>query len=388
MDYSRYKKMDISQVGMGCYALSGAYGGTDISTYKKVLLHARKHGVNYFDTAPAYGPKAERILGKIIKPDREEMYVSTKVGMKNEIEPILSYEHVISSCENSLRELDTDYIDFYFVHYADINTPIEETLNALQDLQSDGKIVHYGISHLSQENASSYFKKGNIGAVMMELSPVARSALDTLLPICRDEGIAGIAFSVTGRGVLTGRYNRNSSFQDIDIRNIDPLFKYTRSESALRIVDELKELGKKYDKTPVQIAIRWVLSQPGIVCALTGPSKKEHLEENIGGSGWEIYHEDMDHIDDVLKREDDFLDREEPRLIKSILSNPLPNDSSEAISQLVYVLEVAAQRNMAKESQILPIFQKLWSLKKEGADDTESFESIKGSINNILNLHL
>ena len=386
MDYNRFKKMDISQIGMGCYALSGAYGGTDITTYKKVLLYARKQGINYFDTAPSYGSKAERTLGEVIKPDREEVYVSTKIGLKNDLTPILSYEHVISSCDNSLRELNTDHIDFYFVHYADANTPIEETLNALKDLKSDGKIAHYGISHLSQEDVISYVKKGKITSVMMELSPVARSATDTLLPLCRDEGIAGIAFSVTGRGILSGRYDRNHSFQETDIRNMDPLFRYTRLESALRILDELKELGNKYQKTPVQVAIRWVLSQPGITCALTGPSKQEHLRENIGGSGWELFSEDLTYINHILKREDGILEDEEPRLMKTILNDPLPKDSSEAISRLVYVLEIAAQRKMAKESQILPIFQQLWCLKKEGAKKMELFEDIKGSIYNVLEL--
>ncbi len=384
MNYKKYKHMEISQVGMGCYALSGAYGDTDPRAYKKVLEYAFELGVNYFDTAQSYGKIAERTLGEVIKPFREEVCISTKIGMKDGIIPSLSYDHVVKACHRSLETLGTDYIDFYLVHYADPNTPVQETVNALEDLKGDGKIIEYGLSHLSVEDVQDYIRKGDPGMAMMELSAVARTSRNELLPIYVKNNIGSAAFSVTGRGVLSGNYGKECVFQKGDIRSMDPLFHPSQLESALRVVERLKELGRKYDKTPVQTAMGWVLSQPGIVTALTGPSRKEHLEENVGASGWSINKEDLVALDEFFKDEDEYLAREEPLVIKEILTKPLPEDTSAALSDLVYSLECAVTNDIATEKEVLPIFYSLLELRNSGKLTSDKLTEIQSSIRQIL----
>ncbi len=384
MNYNKYKHMDISEIGMGCYALSGAYGEVEPRAYKKVLRHAYELGVNYFDTAQSYGKKAERTTGEVIKPFREEVCISTKIGMKNGMKPVLSYEHVIAACDKSLEDLATDYIDFYLVHYADPNTPVQETIDALDDLKADGKIVEYGVSHISVDDARSYMDKGDLGIALLELSAVARSSKDELLPMYSKKDIGSIAFSVTGRGILTGNYGKDSEFDSSDIRNMDPLFHHTRLESAMRVVEKLREMGLKYDKTPVQMAIRWVLSHTCIVSALTGSSRKEHLLENIGASGWRIRREDLTELEVFLKREDEYLAQEEPRVIRRILTTPLSEDTSGAFLDLVYTLECAVTSNMVVEKDVLPIFYRLLGLKKDGDFTSSDLREIQSSIRTVI----
>ncbi len=127
----------------------------------------------------------------------------------------------------------------------------------------------------------------------MELSAVTRTSREELLPLCNTYDVAGIAFSTTGRGILTGKYGSNTEFEPGDMRNVDPLFQRARLESALRIKECFKQLAQCYGATSVQMAIAWVLAQDGIVCALTGTSKIEHLEENLGASGLRIKRTDL-----------------------------------------------------------------------------------------------
>jgi len=140
--YRKYKDFTVSEVGIGCYALSGVYGAKDVKKFKQMLNHAYELGINFFDTADAYGD-AERILGEAIKPYRKDVYIATKVGIKEGLKPTLSGKYVKTACEKSLERLQTDHIDLYQVHFDDPDTPVEETVGVLEELVSDGKIGHY-----------------------------------------------------------------------------------------------------------------------------------------------------------------------------------------------------------------------------------------------------
>ena len=385
MDYNDFKGMKISKIGMGCYALSGSYGSVDKSHYKKVLKKAHDLGVNFFDTADTYGDEAEEILGEVVKPFRDEVYISTKVGIREGVKPNLSYDYVKKACQDSLDRLQTDYIDFYLIHFNDPENPKEETIKALEELKDEGKIRHYGVSHISKDNLKEYLDKGNVSVAMMELNAAARTAKNELLPLLKQYDTGGLAFSVTGRGILTGKYGSRPDFEEGDLRRIDPLYKRARLESSLRILDKLKGIGKKYDKTPVQVAIQWVLSQPGIVCALTGPSKIEHLEENIGGSGWTLSADDFDELEYFLEQEDIRLEKEEPSLVKEILYDPLPDDKSKAYTDLIYAIETAITHEMMEQDQVMPYFRRLLSLERspEGLEK-EQLEEVQVKLRDFL----
>lgn len=220
----------------------------------------------------------------------------------------------------------------------------------------------------------------------MELSAVARHSLHELLPLCREKNIAAIAFSVTGRGILTGNINKSTAFSQGDIRNLDPLFKRERFESALRTLELFESLGAKYGKSPVQVAVAWVLNQPGVVCALTGPSSLEHLEENIGGSGWQLEELDLKDLEHFFIEEDTQLEQEQKVSIRSLLTGPSPADPDVAFQDLVYVCETAILIGMASEGEVIPIFRVLFALRErlESVDVRPQLQDLKRKIKVII----
>jgi aryl-alcohol dehydrogenase-like predicted oxidoreductase len=364
MHYRTHKGLNISEIGIGCYGLSGAYGPVDAEETKQVLLRAYELGVNFFDTAEAYG-NAEQILGEVVKPFRKEVVIATKVGVREGIEPNLSASYISSACEESLRSLGMEYIDLYQVHFDDPKTPIEETVVALEELVQAGKIRYYGLGHLPVDRVKAYFQAGNVFSVLMELSAVARQARDGLLPLCGENGVGAIAFSVTGRGLLTGTYSPGHKFDPGDIRNFDPLFQRERFESGLRVAAKMREIGIHYRKSAVQVAIAWVLAQPGVICALTGSSSLPHLQENLGASGLRLAEQDIVDLEAFFEQEDKWLVNEQMTSVRRILNQPLPADATQAFTELVYVIETAVLLNLVSEEKVMPIFQELYPLHKK-----------------------
>ena len=219
----------------------------------------------------------------------------------------------------------------------------------------------------------------------MELSAVARNSREKLLPLCRTYGVGAIAFSVTGRGLLTGRFQKRKVFESGDIRNIDPLFQRERFQSGLRVAEKLAKVGRGYGKTPAQVAIAWVLSQPEVICALTGSSTIGHLEENVGGSGWLLSSEDLKDLELFFKQDDVWLEREQRSSIRQVLSKPMPKESSKAFVNLVYVIETAILLGLTSEKEVLPIFRELYGIRKTLDEDARSkLENIRKRLRSIM----
>jgi aryl-alcohol dehydrogenase-like predicted oxidoreductase len=366
MQYRTHRGESLSEIGFGCYALSGAYGQRDPERFLALIQRAYDLGVTFFDTADIYGP-AEEVLGQAVAPFRDQVWIASKVGWGPEQRPDCSPGHVRASCEASLQRLETDYLDLYQIHFHDPDTPIEEAVGALGDLKSAGKIRYYGLGHLPPDQMAGYIAAGEVLSALTELSAVARSALERRVPLCRDTGVGVIAFSVTGRGLLTGKIGPGHTFEQCDIRRIDPLFQRERLASGLRVLEKLKDLGARYGKTPVQVAIAWVLAQPAVVCALTGPSTIPHLEENLGGSGWALEAEDLVVLERFFDAEDDRLQREQIRALQSILTGDL--ETNGAFADLVYVLETLVDRGFVPEEEIMPVYGRLMPLRKQPAVD-------------------
>lgn len=380
MEYRNHKGIALSEIGIGCYSLAGVYGKKDVKEFKNMLNRAHELGVTFFDTAEGYGD-AEHILGEVIKGYREDVIIATKVGVREGIKPNLTYEYIEDACNQSLERLQTDYIDLYQVHFDDPETPVEETVNAFDGLVTEGKIRYYGVGHLPADKVDTYCRTGNVFSLLMELSAVSRTSKKKLLPLCQKYKVGGIAFSTTGRGLLTGKYN-DLTFESGDLRSMDPLFQRENFESALKIVKKFEELGKKYEKTPVQVAVAWVLSQPGIICALVGPSTVAHLEEDIGGSGWSLSPEDHVELEALFTKEDAWLKKEQSQSVRRILSHELPQEFSKGFTDLVYVLETAMLLELASEEEIVPVFYELFALQKK--PDTAHLEVIQKKLSNIL----
>ncbi len=364
MYYRSHKGLKLSEIGIGCYSLSGAYGQKDPGEFQNMLLRAYELGVTFFDTADAYGD-AEKILGDTVQPFREEVFIATKVGVKEKTRPVLSQAYLQSACEDSLDRLGTDYIDLYQIHFDDPNTPVEETIAALESLIDQGKIRNYGLGHLSLERAETYLQQGDVFSVLMELSAVAQDSYQELQPLCHDQQAAIIAFSITGRGLLAGKFKEPPTFEEDDIRNIDPLFQRERFEFGMRVMEKLARVGKRHNKTPAQTAISWVLSQEDVICALTGPSTVSHLEENLGGSGWQFNPDELEEINSVITREEMTANRKARSNVDRILANPLLEDSHNAFTDLIYAIETAIRLDLVDESQVLTIFYDLYDLRKK-----------------------
>ena len=376
------KGVEVSEVGVGCYSLAGVYGKKDVTIFKKMLERAFELGVNFFDTAEGYG-NAERVLGETVKSYREDVLIATKVGVKEGVKPNLQDAYIRNACEESLTQLQTDYIDVYQVHFDDLETPVEETVNALDNLVDEGKILHYGLGHLPGEKVEEYCQEGNVFSILMELSAVSRHSRKTLLPLCSQYGTGGIAFSTAGRGLLTGKI-RKPEFDSDDLRSIDPLFQRENFESGLRIVEKFKELGKEYTRTPVQVALAWVLSQKGIISALTGPSTIRHLEENVGGSGWSLSSQHLQELETLFIQEDTQLRTEQLVSVKKLVTEELPGDFSKAFTDLVYVVETIITQGWAEEKDILPLFYELFALQE--THDRAKLKIIQENLRDTINL--
>ena len=362
MQYRETRGWRISVIGLGCYALSGAYGPVDVEAFAGTIRAAYEAGVNFFDTAESYGA-AEEFLGQILAPFRDEVYIATKLPAGSG-QPDLSDRAIREACDDSLQRLGTDLIDLYQVHFDDPRTPVLETVTALEGLVQAGKIRRFGVGHLPADRVEDYAQASELFSVLMELSPVARAASRSHLPVCIKHDLAAIAFSVTGRGILTGRYGSQHPFSEGDIRRMDPLFQRERYESAVRVRAYLGELGRAYGCSSVQMGIAWVLAQPQVACALTGTSSPEHLAENLAAAEIELDETDLADLNRFLDDEEARLTALQGETIRQLLSDPLSADPEMAFNDLLYVLETAVTLGGVSESDIMPAFQELFTLRK------------------------
>ena len=380
MKYRHHDGETLSEIGLGCYALSGAYGHADPDAFARVIHRAFELGVTFFDTADIYGA-AEMVLGEAVRPFRDEIMIATKVGAGTDGKPDCSAAHVISSCEASLEHLGTTTIDLYQIHFNDPQTPVSETLSALEALQASGKIRHYGVGHMPLDRLSAYLGAGHVFSVLVELSAAARDARREVLPICRKEGVGVLAFSVTGRGLLSGKIGPEHPFDEGDIRHIDALFQRERFRSGLRIAGMLEAMGERHGRTPVQIAIAWVLAQQGIVCALTGTTSPAHLEENLAVSGWSLPPDELDKLERFLTAEDARLHNAQIEQATMILTEPLR--SKDAMTDLVYVLETLVELRLADENEVLPLFQRLLACRRaDGEHSKRAMQALHSELGN------
>jgi aryl-alcohol dehydrogenase-like predicted oxidoreductase len=350
-----------------------------------MLLHAVHAGVTFFDTADTYGDLAEELLGEVVRPYRHLVRLATKVGIRGGQKPDLSRKAVFQACEGSLRRLQTDCIDLYQVHFDDPSTPVAETVGALQDLARAGKIRKYGIGHLPLERIRAYLKTGQVFSGQFELSAVAREARAELLPLLQAHHTGLIAFSVTGRGLLAGGYPDQPVFEPGDIRAIDPLFQRERWASALRTAEKFAVLGRLVGKSSVQVAIAWVLAQPGVLCALTGPSTAAHLAENLGGSGWTIDQEHLAALETFFAGEDQRLRAEQVKTVQELLTSALPPDPAQAIQDLIYTIETAITAGWADQEEVMPLFLEVLQVRKNpGEDPLGSLEKLRQELGRLV----
>ncbi|TKJ46519.1 aldo/keto reductase [Candidatus Aerophobetes bacterium Ae_b3a] len=269
-------------------------------------------GGNLFDTADSYnGGVAESMLGSWLKArkNRHSVIVATKVFFPTGDGPNdagASRKHIFHSINESLNRLKTDYVDLYQIHCFDLSTPLEETLSALDDLVRAGKIRYMGASNYTASQLEKALMLSEIhqwesfSALQAEYSLIVRSIEWELLPLCKEEGVGFLAWSPVAGGWLTGKYGRNQpppSNSRVGRKDRwDDQPEQRESELTWRVIDNLIEIGKDCGKTPAQIALNWILQQPGITASILGVRTLEQLKENLGCIGWQLSEEEMNKL--------------------------------------------------------------------------------------------
>lgn len=269
-------------------------------------------GGNLFDTADSYNSGvAESMLGSWLKArkNRHSVIVATKVFFPTGDGPNdagASRKHIFHSINESLDRLKTDYVDLYQIHCFDLSTPLEETLSALDDLVRAGKIRYMGASNYTASQLEKALMLSEIhqwesfSALQAEYSLIVRSTEWELLPLCKEEGVGFLAWSPVAGGWLTGKYGRNqpppSNSRVGRNDRWDDQPEQRESELTWRVIDNLIEIGKDCGKTPAQIALNWILQQPGITASILGVRTLEQLKENLGCIGWQLSEEEMNKL--------------------------------------------------------------------------------------------
>jgi aryl-alcohol dehydrogenase-like predicted oxidoreductase len=278
--------LEVSSIGLGCMGMSDFYGPSDESTNLSVLHAALDIGINFFDTADMYGVGAnERLLGKILKTRRHEVVLATKFGsMRGADGAFLGIngtpEYVRAACDASLERLGTDHIDLHYQHRVDPKVAIEETVGAMAELVTAGKVRHLGLSEASASTIRRANQVHPIAALQSEYSLWTRDLEATILPACEELGIGVVAYSPLGRGFLTGAFKNPEELTAGDYRRSNPRFSSENFAANLELVDVVREIAREEGYTPAQVALAWLLDCTPYVVPIPGTRSIKRLKEN------------------------------------------------------------------------------------------------------------
>jgi len=300
----------VSRFGFGLMGLSSFYTTDQIpeGEIKELVRCAVDLGINFFDTAPFYGNGTnEKLLGAALKGlNREDYFVSTQFGVcfKESGKPCLdcSPECVKKSVTESLNRLGLEYIDLYYPHRIDPNTPIEKMMGALAELVKQGKIRYIGLPSTSAENIRKAHQIHPITAVEAEYSLWSRDIeSNDVMKTCRELGISIVAYSPLGRGFLTGQIKSPNDLPEDDVRRKDPRFQGENFQKNLTMVKAIEEVAKARKVTPSQVALNWVLSKGEDILPLFGACKLYQLREDVSALSFTLNSKEIQHLEEVMQ---------------------------------------------------------------------------------------
>jgi aryl-alcohol dehydrogenase-like predicted oxidoreductase len=298
----------VGRIGLGAMTMAGTYtaeGATDDAQSIRTIHRALELGVTHIDTAEGYGPfHSEEIVGQAVKGRRDQVQIATKFGILAHdadgtwgMGPDGSPDNVRRAVEGSLKRLGTDYIDLYYQHRMDPNTPIEETVGAIAALISEGKIRHYGLSEAGVANIRRAHAVHPMAALQTEYSLWTRDVEARILPVLRELGIGFVPYSPLGHGLLTGQIRTVEDFPADDWRKTNPRFTGENFTRNLAIVDEVKAIGAEIGASPAQTALAWILTKGDDIVPIPGTRRITRVEENIAADTIELTPSQIERLD-------------------------------------------------------------------------------------------
>lgn len=300
----------VSVLGLGCMGMSAFYGAHDDAESLRTLNHALDRGVNLLDTADMYGPyRNEALLAQVLKSRRQEVVLATKFGIVMDAANPAARgvngrpEYVRSSCEGSLKRLGIDVIDLYYLHRVDPQVPIEETVGAMAELVSAGKVRYLGLSEAAPDTLRRAHAIHPIQALQSEYSLWTRDPEQQTLALCRELGIGFVAYSPLGRGFLTGAILSPDDFDADDYRRSSPRFLGENFRRNLALVERVKALAEAKGCSPAQLALAWVLAHGEHIVAIPGARRIRNLDDNLGALALELSPAEVAEIDAVFPPE-------------------------------------------------------------------------------------
>jgi aryl-alcohol dehydrogenase-like predicted oxidoreductase len=324
MKHVKLGDLDVSRIGLGLVSMSYAYtgAGTDDAESIRTIQRALELGVTLLDTAEVYGPYInEELLGKALKGRRDQAVVATKFGLisharggRGQLDS--SPANIRTAVEGSLERLGTDYIDLYYQHRVDPNTPIEDTVGTLAELVEEGKVCHIGLSEAGPETIRRAHAVHPIAAVQSEYSLWTRDPEARVLPLLRELNIGFVPYSPLGRGFLTGQVRSTGGFDDTDLRKNNPRFTGENLQHNLRIADQIQAVAVEASATPAQIALAWLLRQGDDIAPIPGTKRVARVEENTAADAVELTAEQIEKLDNLPPAAGDTHDEAAMRMLE------------------------------------------------------------------------
>jgi len=307
VEYRRLGNSDlqVSVVGVGTWAMGNDFfGSVDDEESIRAIRDSVDQGINLVDTAPPYGAgHSEEVVGRAISGIRDRVVLATKVGVYRkgtqfvrDLEPA----SIRRQMEDSLRRLNVDVIDLYQIHWPDTSTPLEKSLEALAQLQKEGKFRHLGVSNFSIEQMDIVKKHMNLVSLQPHYSLLERTVDAETLPYCRSNGLGVLGYGTLAAGVLTGKFREIPKLPEGDTR--DQFYHYFQEpvwSRAQRLVDVLRAIGTERSVPVARVAIAWAIQQPGITCALVGAKNTRQALSNAEAGDWRLTGDELKRIEEA-----------------------------------------------------------------------------------------
>lgn len=306
MKNRRVGPFQVSEIGLGCMSLSQSYGAPPPEPEAaKLLLTSLDMGYTFLDTASGYGSgHNETLIGETLKGRRKDYVLASKCGIYRAPDGrrLISGApaNIKATCEESLRRLQTDVIDLYYLHRLDPEVPIEDSMGALADLVAEGKIRSIGLSEVSAVTLRRAHAVHPVAALQTEYSLWTRNPEIAVLDACRELGVAFVAFSPVARGFLAGAVRDTSRLQPGDLRLAMPRFLGDAFQANLKLLDGLETIAREVGATPGQLCLAWLLAKDPIIVPIPGTTSLSHLAENAGAAELTLSAETIDRLESLI----------------------------------------------------------------------------------------